>query len=45
MSYILDISIAVTEFKIAKEDVVRFYSQAITGEEANPLIKTYFKTR
>jgi len=39
MSYILDISTAVPEFKIEKEDLVRFYSQVIPPEEVNTLSK------
>jgi len=38
MSYILNISTAVPEFKIEKEDMVRFYSQAIAPEETTPYL-------
>lgn len=39
MSYILDISTAVPEFRIEKEDVVRFYSQTFAPEETSHLTK------
>lgn len=39
MSYILDISTAVPEFRIEKEDVVRFYSQTFALGETSHLTK------
>ncbi len=39
MSYILDISTAVPEFRIEKEDLVRFYSQAFAPGETSHLIQ------
>ncbi|OFY84783.1 MAG: hypothetical protein A3F72_05860 [Bacteroidetes bacterium RIFCSPLOWO2_12_FULL_35_15] len=39
MSYILDISTAVPEYRIEKEDVVRFYSQTFPPEKTSHLTK------
>lgn len=39
MSYILDISTAVPEFRIEKEDLIRFYSQTFAPGETSHLIQ------
>jgi predicted naringenin-chalcone synthase len=39
MSYILNISTAVPEFQIGKEDLTRFYLQALESDETNNFVK------